>query len=247
MTSGRAQSFGAAARDYHRFRPGYPDELADLVVAHAVGPVRRALEIGAGTGKATTLFAGRGIEVLAVEPDSGMQAVLRDETRGLPVEVLGCTFEAVDPASLGPVDLCFAGAAFHWADPATRWHRVAALLRSGGVAAVFGSQTVLADAELADRVQAIEDDASGSVDPLELSTAYIDLVDLPELTAVTQQLLPRRSTQSADYFVSHLSTVSAYLILGPELRAETLRRVRAVLPRQVELAQDIGVQLARRI
>src|SRR5687768_1887534 len=106
----RSQSFGAAARDYHRFRPGYPAELVDLVLAHAVGPVQRALEIGAGTGKATRLFAERGIHVTAVEPDAGMRAVLRADTSGLPVTVVPSTFEAIDLAAVGPVDLCFAAA-----------------------------------------------------------------------------------------------------------------------------------------
>src|SRR5690242_3254327 len=98
----RAQSFGAAARDYHRFRPGYPPELADLVLAHADGPVVRALEIGAGTGKATRLFAERGVHVTAVEPDAGMRQVLEAETHGLPVMVRPGTFEDVVPGDAGP-------------------------------------------------------------------------------------------------------------------------------------------------
>ena len=59
----RALSFGAAASVYERFRPGYPDELADQVLDYAGQPVTSALEIGAGTGKATRAFAARGIEV----------------------------------------------------------------------------------------------------------------------------------------------------------------------------------------
>ncbi len=48
--SGRALSFGAMAEAYERFRPGYPPELVDMVVAYAGQPVRTALEVGAGTG-----------------------------------------------------------------------------------------------------------------------------------------------------------------------------------------------------
>ncbi|MEV0354984.1 hypothetical protein AB0H71_02875 [Nocardia sp. NPDC050697] len=53
----RALGFGAVARAYDRFRPGDQPALADLVLAHAGRPVRTALEIGAGTGTATRLFA----------------------------------------------------------------------------------------------------------------------------------------------------------------------------------------------
>src|SRR5690349_24247882 len=69
---GRALSFGVVAEAYERFRPAYPVELFDMVMAYAGQPVRTALEIGAGTGKATRLFAQRGVTVTAVEPDGAM-------------------------------------------------------------------------------------------------------------------------------------------------------------------------------
>src|SRR6478752_7817080 len=74
---GRALSFGVMAEAYERFRPGYPVELFDVVMAYAGHPVRSALEIGAGTGKATRLFARPGIAVTATEPDGAMLAELR--------------------------------------------------------------------------------------------------------------------------------------------------------------------------
>lgn len=240
----RSQSFGDAAEDYHRFRPGYPAEVADLVLGHAVGPVRRALEIGAGTGKATRLFAGRGVHVTAVEPDPGMRAVLEAETADLPVTVLPATFEDVDPGAVGPVDLCFAAAAFHWTDPATRWQRVAALLRPGGVVAVFGARTELADPGLAAAVAAIEAEIDAEVPGLE--AAYAGPGDLPEFEAVDLTVVPRRSTYDADAYVRHLATVSAYLVLDPADRDEALRRVRDLLPARLELVQDVRIQLARR-
>src|SRR5271166_1593762 len=73
----RALSFGAIAEAYERFRPGYPKELVDLVVMYAGQPVRTALEIGAGTGKATRLFAEHGVTVTATEPDAAMLTELR--------------------------------------------------------------------------------------------------------------------------------------------------------------------------
>ena len=73
----RALSFGSVAAAYERFRLGYPDQLVDSVVAYSGRPVRTALEIGAGTGKATRVFAARGIAVTATEPDRAMLAELR--------------------------------------------------------------------------------------------------------------------------------------------------------------------------
>ncbi|MCX3287925.1 hypothetical protein OR263_14625 [Streptomyces sp. NEAU-H22] len=75
--AGRAPRFGVVAEAYERFRPGYPVELLGLVMAYAGLAVRTALEIGAGTGKATRLFARRGITVTATEPDGSTLAELR--------------------------------------------------------------------------------------------------------------------------------------------------------------------------
>ena len=50
--------FGEVVQDYDQVRPGYPDDLVDDVTAlSGAGP---ALEVGAGTGKATVSFAARG-------------------------------------------------------------------------------------------------------------------------------------------------------------------------------------------
>jgi hypothetical protein len=49
--------FGSVADSYERFRLGYPDELLAAVLRYAGRPIGSALEVGAGTGKATRLFA----------------------------------------------------------------------------------------------------------------------------------------------------------------------------------------------
>src|SRR6516164_10814578 len=95
--SGRALSFGVRAQAYERFRLGYPAALADMVMTYAGQPVRTALEIGAGTGKATRLFAERGITVTATEPDAAMLAELR---KNVPANVITVRagFEDLRPA-----------------------------------------------------------------------------------------------------------------------------------------------------
>lgn len=121
--SGRATSFGAVAEAYERFRPGYPVELADLVLTYAGGPVRTALEIGAGTGKATRLFAERGIAVTATDPDGAMLAELRKHVPA-DVRTVQAAFEDVPVDE--SYDLVYAAAALHWTEPEQRCSRMAA-------------------------------------------------------------------------------------------------------------------------
>ncbi|HEX5096633.1 MAG TPA: hypothetical protein VFX21_11490, partial [Acidimicrobiia bacterium] len=64
MTREQRLVFGEVADQYDRARPGYPDAAFDAVVEYApVRPGDRVLEVGAGTGKATTSMLARGLDV----------------------------------------------------------------------------------------------------------------------------------------------------------------------------------------
>lgn len=126
--SGRALSFGAMAEAYERFRPGYPVQLFDMVMEYAAQPVRTALEIGAGTGKATRLFARQGVTVTATEPSGAMLAELRKHVPAN-VRTMQAAFEDLQPGER--YGLVYAAAALHWTNPQNRWSRMAALLEPG--------------------------------------------------------------------------------------------------------------------
>ena len=79
-----AQFFDAAADDYERARPDYPDQaLAWLADRLGLRPGRTVLDLAAGTGKLTRLLVRTGARVVAVEPVAGMRARL---TGSLPDE-----------------------------------------------------------------------------------------------------------------------------------------------------------------
>ncbi|HET6627260.1 MAG TPA: class I SAM-dependent methyltransferase [Nocardioidaceae bacterium] len=243
----RALSFGSVAERYERYRLGYPNELLDAVLRYVERPVCTALEIGAGTGKATRLFAARGVEVTALEPDADMMKVLERVAHGLPVRPVVATFEQFRTKSR--FDLVYAAAAWHWTSPETRWSHAVELLAPGGVFALFGSQAELKDPDLFAAVDEIEkrvladDQSAVDVHPwsIEEMAATDGLVD------VEQRELPGVATTAATEFVGRLATVSAYLKLAPERRAETLCQVRAVLPDQVDIDTTVQLCLGRRV
>ncbi|TDQ05193.1 class I SAM-dependent methyltransferase [Labedaea rhizosphaerae] len=247
--SARALSFGAVAAAYERFRPGYPAEVADLVVGYADRPLRTALEIGAGTGKATRLFARRGIAVTATEPDPAMLAELRKHVPDNVTPVTG----AFEDLRTGAYDLVYAAAALHWTKPEGRWERVAALLAPGGVFASFGAPARLADPEVASAFQAARapflasDDIpspDGTPPEQDMQWPGTELLRSGLFTKVRQEVVERHLRLSAQDYVGHLSTVSAYLELPVSTREQLFERVLAVLPETVAVAADITVHLA---
>jgi trans-aconitate methyltransferase len=248
----RALSFGAVAEAYERFRPGYPVEVLELVTAYAGGPIRTALEFGAGTGKATRLFAQGGIAVTATEPDAAMLAEMR---KHLPANVttVQAAFEDLTPDS--SYDVVYSAAALHWTNPEGRWARMAALVRPGGVFASFGVPIQLADPALQEAARAarapyLENDGVPSPDstPADRPMQWpgTELQRSEWFTDVRQSVIERRLTISARDYVGQLSTVSAYVMLEPADRDQVFRRTLQVLPETVELNAEIHVHLARR-
>ena len=123
-----ARSFGSQAARYDRVRPSYPAAALDLVLARA--GTGRILDVGAGTGKLTAALVGRAAEVVAVEPDPQMLAVLADR---LPqVRALEGSAERI-PLPDGSVDAITVGQAFHWFARPAADREFARVLRPGGV------------------------------------------------------------------------------------------------------------------
>jgi SAM-dependent methyltransferase len=212
-----------------------------------------ALEIGAGTGKATRAFAARAVAVTATDPDPEMLAEL---SRQVPdtVTIVRSSLEELDLT--GPFDLVYAAAALHWTDPATRWTRVAALLPRGGTFASFGGPTGVADPALEEQIRAVRlpyvpdenvPSPDGSSPDAPMQWPGSELEASPLFTDVEQTVLVRRLEMPADDYVAHIGTVSAYLVLPPARRTEVLRLIREVLPDPVDVAADLTLHLARRV
>ena len=131
-------SFGRIAPEYDAARPEYAAEA--LVRAQAVlglGPEARVLDLAAGSGTLTRALTERFREVVAVEPDDEMRAVLAQRSPG--VEARGGSAERI-PLPDGCADAVFVGDAFHWFDGPAAVAEIARVLRPrGGVALLWNN------------------------------------------------------------------------------------------------------------
>lgn len=136
----RRTVFGEVAELYEHARPSYPSRLVDDVLAVA-DPRLPALEIGCGTGKATRLFAGRGLDVLALEPSEPMAAVARRTlARFSNVQVEVSTFETFAGRS-GGFGLVYAAQSWHWVDRSVGYRAAHRLLGADGTLALFWNRS----------------------------------------------------------------------------------------------------------
>jgi SAM-dependent methyltransferase len=129
----RAGSFGGAASQYERYRPGPPVVAVDWLLPARVATIA---DLGAGTGALTRMLLGRADEVVAVEPDDRMRSVLSAEVPGArAVNGRGESIRMPD----GSTDAVLASSSWHWMDPVPTLHEVARVLVPGGTLGVLWS------------------------------------------------------------------------------------------------------------
>jgi len=231
----RAGSFGGAASHYERYRPGPPARALDFVLPSRV---RRVVDLGAGTGALTRLLVGRADEVVAVEPDDRMRAVLGTAVPGARAVVgRGESIPLPDACA----DAVLASSSWHWMDPVPTLLEVGRVLVPGGTLGAMWSGPD-PDSGLIGQARALlgGDAAAAGIDEgsrAELSAALNDRValaqgleippgvpfDQPEQTVISWDV-----ALNADDLVGLLGTFSWVILMEDEARArlfETTRRV----------------------
>ena len=107
--------FGEVAELYHRYRPEYPDDLFEWILATCQTSTNDLIvDVGCGTGKASAPLVARGYEILGLEPDPAMAAIALRE-----LQETGLF--AVEQSTLNDwegrakkVGLVIAGQSWHW-------------------------------------------------------------------------------------------------------------------------------------
>jgi SAM-dependent methyltransferase len=223
----RASSFGACAREYERFRSGYPDALVQDLLSTRPS---RVLDIGTGTGKVAVAIAARGVSVLGVDPDERMAAVAR--ARGVDVEV--ASFETWDSRDRR-YDLITCGHAWQWVDPAVGAVKAASLLRPGGVIALFWNYHVLSESVLEAVRQAYEAHAAELAVVGEDPTLQADsdpFTGIPSLTAGEPRTYRWRRVFTAYEWAGMVATFSDHQELSPARLAALQHLLRRIIQQE---------------
>ncbi|MCU1602829.1 MAG: class SAM-dependent methyltransferase [Frankiales bacterium] len=216
MDPRRALSFGAAAEAYAAARPTYPVDALRFVLPPGA---RRVLDLGAGTGKLTSVLLDLGLEVVAVEPDDAMRTLIDPRA-----EVLEGTAEDV-PVEDGSVDAVVVGQAWHWFDEQAALASVRRVVRPGGTLGLLWN---------------VLDDSDGW--PLDLAD-HIGMEDRLSLVNDTEeqptdatsgrwqrQLFRHAQHADADLVVSNLASRSIVIVMPDAERTVHLDKVRSVVP-----------------
>lgn len=137
----RKHTFNEVAKEYDQYRPSYPNQLFKEIVEYAdLKTTDDILEIGCGTGKATSGFVNLGYsQITAVEAGENLANLTRNKFRDKSsVTVVNSPFEDWHHQGLR-FKLAISGTAFHFIQPQEAGYRkVHDLLNDQGSAAFFG-------------------------------------------------------------------------------------------------------------
>jgi ubiquinone/menaquinone biosynthesis C-methylase UbiE len=216
----RAMSFGAIAADYDRLRPSPPTEAVRWLLPEGCAV---AIDLAAGTGLFTRALMSEVGDVVAVEPDARMAAVLRARSPG--AHVVSGRGEAL-PVRTSSADALLVSSAWHWMEPAGTLPEIARVLRDGGrFGVIWTSRNRSVDwvADL-DRLRETLPTSEYRRHRREVTLPEAGSFDAPENASFT---FTRRMTP--DDLVAMLGTYSGLITASLAERASALRQARAAL------------------
>ncbi|WP_101845945.1 class I SAM-dependent methyltransferase [Zhihengliuella sp. ISTPL4] len=213
----RARSFEGIGEEYDLYRPGFPERAADIIVSESVVTV---LDLGAGTGKFTSLLVGRASRVIAVEPSAPMLAVL---ARNLPtVSAQPGTAERI-PVPDGSVDAVSVAQAFHWFDRDAASAEIARVLVPGGALGLLWNRADPACAwDLA--CHRVAHPAVDAADETSASAA-----ELPGFVLEAHEEVHWTERITREAYLRRWGTVSSFLVADDAERAAMEASLEAVL------------------
>lgn len=122
--------FSVRTDSYVSGRPHYPQDVRDWLLAELdLGPGKRVLDLGAGSGKFTQPLAETRASVIAIEPSAAMRAAFTRRYPDLPC--LAGTASSL-PFTEGSFDTVACGQSFHWFSTAAALEEIRRILKPGG-------------------------------------------------------------------------------------------------------------------
>jgi SAM-dependent methyltransferase len=222
-----AREFDAVADVYERGRPAYPPAVIErLATELQIGPGDRVLDLAAGTGKLTKALLDFGLDVVAVEPQQSLRALLSDAIGA--ERVREGTAEAI-PLEDESIAAVTVADAFHWFEAERALVEIARVLRPGGGLALLACAVDWGGAPWAHEVGTVIAELRGE-HPLFDGPSWQEAVKAAGGWTEPREIQLTFSQQSdTGRVIDYIGSMSWMAALPAERRTDTLARVGAII------------------
>ncbi len=235
-----AQGYGQGAQTYARGRPGFPPQTLDWLKEDLqLHPGKIALELGAGTGKFTSVLAQTGAEVVAVEPVAAMLEQLAAEQPT--VRAVRASAQNL-PLPAASVDAVICAQSFHWFATSAALTEIQRVVKPGGVLGLVWNvrDRSVAWVEALTRILDRHEGDAPRYDDGEWRAVF----PAPGFGPLHEKSVAHAHTGSAErVIVDRVASVSFIAALPEEDRRLVLEEIRALIAATPELAGEPTVTM----
>ncbi|HKM35369.1 MAG TPA: class I SAM-dependent methyltransferase [Lachnospiraceae bacterium] len=141
IIQGLEWTFDTVASTYEKLRPGYSDELYEMLFDYSsICQSSNVVEVGIGGGQTTLPILKTGCNLTAVEYGEQFSRLCKDKFISYPnFSVVTNKFENTNFED-DAYDLVYSASAFHWVPEEIGYKKVFSMLKTGGVFARLANQ-----------------------------------------------------------------------------------------------------------
>lgn len=262
IIKGLEWTFDTVASIYEKFRPGYTDELYEMIFNYiTLNESCYAVEIGIGGGQATLPFLKTGCNLTAVESGEQFSELCKEKFKEYPnFSIVTNKFEDMNFLD-NTYDLVYSASAFHWVPENIGYTKVFSMLKSGGVFARFANHPYCAkdNLSLSEEIDRIYGEYYYKFynKKQEVLTEYnekqaIQRAKIAEkygFVDIKYALFHRTRTFSANEYSTLLGTYSDHIAIEESIRKEFFSKIEDAINSHgglITLYDTIDLQLARK-
>ncbi|MCB1512270.1 MAG: class I SAM-dependent methyltransferase [Hyphomicrobiaceae bacterium] len=228
------EGFSKGAETYRQGRPEYPAEVATWLAGRlGLGPGRKVLDLGAGTGKFTKALVATGATVEALDPVPEMLARLSVALP--PVVTMAGSAEAI-PREDASYDAVLCAQSFHWFATTEALAEIRRVLKPGGHLGLIWNvrdHDVPWVAQFTATLDAYNTDGA----PRHYEGAWRAVFPARGFTPLDEEVARQRHTgASEDVILKRGLSVSFVAALPPATQQEIAAKVRGLIADTPELA-----------
>lgn len=255
-------TFDTVASTYEKLRPGYVEELYQVLFDYiSINENSNVVEVGSGGGQATAPMLVTGCRLSAVEYGEQFSELLKEKFKEYQnFSVITGKFEDTE-FDENVFDLVFSASAFHWVPEKIGYEKVFSMLKSGGVFARFANHPYRdkGNPALSEEIDNIYDEYYNKFHnkKREVLTEYTEeqaknramIADKYGFTDIRYALFYRERVFSAKEYVELLGTYSDHIAIEESIRTKFFSRIEEAINKHggtITIYDTIDLQLARK-